>query len=242
MDAEVYQRPSPAFNLRAAVAGRSWIYSPRLAWDVLVVQDPYPLHEELVYLDYHRAPEADFTIGNHRFIAYAHDWRRRSLDEWARLIDQRGAYRAAMTPEPAAEAAVLVLSQPEFEESVRAALRNLSRPALLAGNPLLSSRLVVRAASGAGSPEVLADIVRAAIEALRGDPRDEKLYRALDRTYLRPAMTQERAAEVLGLPFSTYRRHLSQGVARVISLLWHDEVYPDSRVVERKLSSYRPVG
>ncbi|MGH3752586.1 MAG: ATP-binding protein [Pseudonocardiaceae bacterium] len=223
MDAEVYQRPSPAFNLRAAVTGRNWLCNPRLAWDVLAAQDPYPLHEELAYLDYDRAPEADFTIGSRRFAAYAHDWRRRPLEQWATLMDQRGANRAAVTPEPGAT--VLVLSRPEFDESVRAALRNLSRPALLAGNPLLSSRLVLRAAAGARSPEVLAGVVRAAIEALRGDPRDEKLYRAVDRTYLRPAMTQERAAELLGLPFSTYRRHLSQGVARVISLLWHDELY-----------------
>ncbi len=240
MDAEVYQRPSPAFNLQAAVTGRNWICNPRLAWDVLVAQDPYPLHEELAYLDYDRAPQADFTIGGRRFAAYVHDWRRRPLDEWARLMDQRGAHRAAVAPEPGAAGTMLVLSQPEFEKSVRAALRDLSRPALLAGNPLLSSRLVLRAAAGAGSPEV-ADVVRAAIEALRGDPRDEKLYRALDRTYLRPAMTQKRAAEALGLPFSTYRRHLSQGVARVISLLWHDEVYPNSRMVEGESSSHRPV-
>lgn len=54
-------------------------------------------------------------------------------------MDQR---RAAVTSEPGAT--VLVLSQPEFEESVRAALRGLSRPAMLAGNPLLSPTLVLR--------------------------------------------------------------------------------------------------
>jgi len=244
MDAEVYQRPSPAFNLRAAVTGRNWICNPRLAWDVLVAQEPYPLQEELAYLDYHRAPEADFTVGNRRFTAHVHDWRRRPAGEWFTLMDQRGASRAVVTPEPGEDAPVLVLSQPEFEESVRAALREVSRPALLAGNPLLRSRLVLLASNdtaSAGSPEVLASLVRAAVESLRGDLRDEKLYRALDRTYLRPAMTQERAAEVLGLPFSTYRRHLSQGVGRIVSLLWHDEVYPDSRMVEGESSSSRPV-
>lgn len=241
MDAEVYQSPSPAFNLRAAVTMRNWVGNPRLAWDILVAQDPYPLHEEFAYFDYDRAPEADFTVGSRRFIAYAHDWRRRPADEWVRLMDQCGAHRAVVTPESGTDGVVLVLSQPEFEESVRATLRALSRPALLVGNPLLSSRLVLRAAGGAGSPQVLADVVRAAIEALRSDPRDEKLYRAVDRTYLRPAMTQERAAELLGLPFSTYRRHRSQGVTRVISLLWHDEVYSNSPIVEAQPSSDRPV-
>jgi hypothetical protein len=29
----------------------------------------------------------------------------------------------------------------------------------------------------------------------------------------------------LGLPFSTYRRHLTQGVDRVVAWLWDQEVY-----------------
>ncbi len=42
---------------------------------------------------------------------------------------------------------------------------------------------------------------------------------------MRPAATQERAAAALGLPFSTYRRHLTQGVDRVVAWLWDQEVY-----------------
>jgi hypothetical protein len=60
---------------------------------------------------------------------------------------------------------------------------------------------------------------------LAADPRDDKLLRAVDRTYLRPATTQEHAAELLGLPFSTYRRHLTQGVARIVADLWERELY-----------------
>jgi hypothetical protein len=56
-------------------------------------------------------------------------------------------------------------------------------------------------------------------------PCDDKLFRAVDRTYLRPAATQERAAEALGLPFSTYRRHVTQGVDRIVSWLGDQEVY-----------------
>ena len=61
--------------------------------------------------------------------------------------------------------------------------------------------------------------------ALRADARDAKLARAVERTYLRPAPTQEAAADVLGLPFSTYRRHLTRGVERVVDWLWHRELY-----------------
>ena len=60
-------------------------------------------------------------------------------------------------------------------------------------------------------------------------PRDDKLLRAVDRTYLRPAATQEAAAAALGLPFSTYRRHLTQGMTRIVSVLWDQEVYGQDR-------------
>jgi DNA-directed RNA polymerase specialized sigma24 family protein len=46
-----------------------------------------------------------------------------------------------------------------------------------------------------------------------------------------PSPNQEAAAEVLGLPFSTYRRHLARGVERIVARLWDQELYgppPDS--------------
>jgi AAA ATPase domain len=75
------------------------------------------------------------------------------------------------------------------------------------------------------APAVLEALVCAAVESLREHPRDDKLWRAVERTYVRPAATQERAAAALGLPFSTYRRHLTQGVERVVAWLWDQEVY-----------------
>jgi hypothetical protein len=119
-----------------------------------------------------------------------------------------------------------MLSQAEFTDAVRQALRDLHRPELLARNPLLRTR-VARDYAAADQPgaEALEGLVRAAVDTLRHHPRDDKLLRAVDRTYLRPAPTQEAAAEVLGLPFSTYRRHLTQGVGRIVALLWDREVY-----------------
>jgi len=71
----------------------------------------------------------------------------------------------------------------------------------------------------ATEPE-LRDVLKATVESLENHPRDRKLFRALDRTYLHPAPTQELAAELLGVPFSTYRRHLAQGLNRVVVALW----------------------
>lgn len=119
-----------------------------------------------------------------------------------------------------------VLSQAEFDDAVRQALRDLHRPDLLARNPLLRTRLV-RDRAGEDDPDaaVLDALLRDAADMLRTHPRDDKLLRAVDRTYIRPAATQEAAAAALGLPFSTYRRHLTKGVERVVSWLWDQEVY-----------------
>ena len=43
-------------------------------------------------------------------------------------------------------------------------------------------------------------------------------------TYLQPAATQEQAAEVLDLPFSTYRRHLRSGIEELTGRLWLREI------------------
>jgi len=67
-------------------------------------------------------------------------------------------------------------------------------------------------------------LICGAANALRGSPRSEKLFRALDATYLRPAATQELAAEHLGLPFNTYRYQLNAAIDRVTNALWEQEL------------------
>jgi len=41
---------------------------------------------------------------------------------------------------------------------------------------------------------------------------------------MHPAPTQEAAAELLDIPFSTYRRHLTSGIQRLTEILWREEV------------------
>ena len=108
---------------------------------------------------------------------------------------------------------------------MRQALRDYTRPDALATNPLLHSRLTVESAGGAPEAATLQARIREAAEQLRANPRDEKLYRAIHRTYLEPAATQELAAERLGLPFSSYRRHLTTGIARITASLWWRELH-----------------
>jgi hypothetical protein len=120
---------------------------------------------------------------------------------------------------------VLALSQPEFAVAVRRALRDLHRPGALAANPLVATRVVREGAAESPAPEALRVLLHEAVDALRADPRSEKPVRALECTYLRPAPTQEAAAELLGLPFSTYRGHLTRGLERVVDWLWQRELY-----------------
>jgi len=217
MDAERYQGASASFNVLTISTTRAWFTHPRLARELIGCwADPDAIEPMMAYIDYHRAPEADYEVGGRRYGVFTHDWRQVGVEAWLDIMGSR-EFDADFGDRPPATAPELALSQPEFAAAARAALRDLHHPDALAANPLHRTRL----ARGAE----LIDLVEQAVAALRADPRDAKLARALERTYLRPAPTQERAAELLGLPFSTYRRHLVRGVERVVDWLWQRELY-----------------
>jgi hypothetical protein len=147
----------------------------------------------------------------------ARDWRavppRVRLD---RLLSP-GTLQARAEPEPE----LVVLSQEEFTDAVRKALRHLSKHGELAANPLTRTRLL---AGRADPAHALRELLEDCIRALGRDPRAGKPHRALDVTYLRGTPTQEAAAERLGLSFSTYRRHLIAGIERIGEDLWRREL------------------
>ena len=70
----------------------------------------------------------------------------------------------------------------------------------------------------------LRTLVREAAEVLQQSSKETKFYRPLYHTYIQPAATQEQAAELLDLPFSSYRRHLKSGITRVVEILWAQEI------------------
>jgi hypothetical protein len=148
------------------------------------------------------------------------------------MAEREIAYSAesALPPQPPAPAvtSVVVLSEPEFANAVREALRHITRRDELQVNPLVRSKLVTeRAGSGAGPAgraEVLHQTLLDAVNLLQSSPKQTKLYRAIYHTYVLPAPTQELAAELLNLPFSTYRRHLKEGIENVVDTLWKSEL------------------
>lgn len=94
---------------------------------------------------------------------------------------------------------------------------------------MLRSRVLRDVAGPNPDPEALKSLLRDAAATLTTTPKNENFYRVLDLTYFRPAPTQEAAAERLGLPFNTYRYHLSKGIERVSEWLWQRELYgPDT--------------
>jgi hypothetical protein len=198
IDRAAYQGPSHVQDL-VSVLHFQHATRPELRWDVQVLADLRPFLA-LARIGFHPAPGPGPVVDGR---------------EYGLLV------RDAVSPHPMwdairADRPPLDLSPDELTSAVRAALRHLHRPDVLARSPLCRVRSVMQ--RGGGPDAVRAVLVEAA-ERLRDHPREARLYRALDRTYLRPAANQEAAAEVLGLPMTTYRRHLTHAVVRVAELV-----------------------
>jgi hypothetical protein len=226
IDRDAYQGP-PSLNVASVIHTQHILGNPHAVWHFSGPwADPDRIQPLMSYIDFFRAREADYEVGGRRYGVFAHDWRRLDVDAWLDLTGERELAGAEeVGPPPESPAPVVALSEPEFTDATRRALRDLHRSDALARNPLMRSRAVGDRSGQRRSIEALRDLIEHAVDTLRVDPRDEKLHRALARTYVRPAQTQELAAEALGLPFSTYRRHLTRGVERVTDWLWQRELY-----------------
>jgi len=219
-----YQAVSSATNLLAMTACRHWLTRPRLAWSFVAVADPEYWRSLFTHMNLRLSPEAGFEVGTRRYGVYVHDWRAEPLLAWYELMGERELTGQPPHPAVADTPPLVVLSQPEFRTAVRRALRDFTRPDALAANPLARSRVVVQRSGTQSAAAGLRAVLREAAQTLRTNPRDEKFYRAVHRTYLEPAATQELAAARLELPFSTYRAHLGAGIERVTDWLWRREL------------------
>jgi DNA-directed RNA polymerase specialized sigma24 family protein len=242
----MYQETSPLQSLLVVHALRHFLtHGQRLAYTFFCCHEPDIWQPLFQYAGIPRIP-ADFTTDGHRYGVFGHDWRSTPLMQWvARLaekeIDAASVYRAlrkaegrAVPVEGETSAAPTVtrrvLDAAQFSIAVRDGLRDLNSPARLARNALLHSRLTAVPPVGDASAVVtpvaaLGTVLREAAESLNSaDPRLQRGYRAVYHTYLVPAPTQEEAADLLDLPFSTYRRHLAEGIAAITEILWSKEI------------------
>jgi len=158
----------------------------------------------------------DEAAGGPRYVVYGNDWRRFPVDTWLDLMNER-EHCGGTGPPPDSALRPPPLSRAAFGDAVRSALQHLNRPDRLTGCPLLGTVL------GADAAELRASIVTAS-DRLAGEPKGDQLRAVLNRTFVRAAPTQEAAAEVLGLPFSTYRRHLARAIDELTEALWAVEI------------------
>jgi len=225
---ETYQSVSPPQSLLAAQFARHFLTTPGLAVTLMPFAQPEEWEAFCSYADQRRAPRADFTIGGRSYATFVHDWRIVPPAALVARLSQQEIGSPAAAPPPASAAALLVLAEPQFAAAVRQAVRDYTRLDRLRSSPLLRCRLITTRLSGNESPsrqaELLKVLIKEAAESLAVAPSDRRLHRVLVRAYLAPAPTLERAAEVLELPSSTFRRLLGSAVGRVTTLLWSQEL------------------
>ncbi len=224
MDRDSYQAPSPSFNLFSMAGIRHILITPNLAFSAAIAfANPEALAPMFTDIDYRPASGADFGIGGRRYGGFFRDFGRSPVEEWLDLTGEREINPHQRTAHRAQAERPFHLDESSFSAAVVQALKDLQKPEVLAANPLRQTATVQRLGGDADPAKALAAAIHQAAELLRRHPRDEKLYRVIDRTYLRPAATQQLAAESLGIPFSTYRRHLARGVEQLSRVLWQYE-------------------
>ena len=227
IDRDAYQGPSPALNALAILAMQRYLGTPNLAWDFLTLADPERWDAYFAAADQPRAEGADFWVHGRRYGLFAHDFRQVPMSALLERITERALAQDITPSQSTSMPALLVLSRPEFDDSVRQAMRDLRRPDLLARNSLLRTRLVHDRAGGEEpTAETLKTLLSAAVETLREHPRDDKLWRVVERTYvhLRPPPKSEPPRH-----WGCRLAHTAATSARawigVVAWLWDQEIY-----------------
>lgn len=229
MARDTYQQVSPIQTQIIMTTVRYQIMTPGLAYHFLPCANPDFWTRAFRYANLVRLAEADFEVGGKKYGLFAHDWRTEPPFAWLAVLAEReqGSQSPAVAAPPQT-LPIVVLSEPDFGAAVRSALHEFTHADALLANPLVQSRLVTQKCGATAGPSeraaVLQALIKQAAESLEASPRDAKLYRALQRTYLQPVGTQEQVAEILDLPFSTFRRHLKSGMDRLTEILWHQEI------------------
>lgn len=220
-----YQRDPTVFLVNGVSCVLEWGQRPA-AWTFIFTNEPEQYGGYFEYLGMARMLELSPpspVVGPEPplFVGYGWDRRRFPVPALFELMARR-ELSGEQGPPPPEMLRPAPLSQAVFAAAVRAALLEIGRPDRLAGSLLLGSALVPVEATDRVT--ALTAALSQGIRALDDERRGSEHRRVLERTYLLGAPSQEAAAQVLGLPFSTYRRHLAQALKRLIEVLWTIEI------------------
>lgn len=227
--ADTYQSVSPIQSIIFINMVRHY-FSPNLAYTFYTCAEPDFWQPVFSYADLARLPELDYTINSRHFGVFGHDWRALPAPLWLDLMGQR-----ELATLPASEGVMQMpprgqtIPRDDFIKAVENALREYTRPDILQHSPLLRSRAIAQQIIDPEADDevhlhVLRALLKDSAEKMRDTPRENKYFRAVYHTYIQPAATQEQAAELLDVPFSSYRRHLKAGMARIAEFLWQMEI------------------
>ncbi|MFI5494210.1 ATP-binding protein [Actinoplanes sp. NPDC051859] len=153
-------------------------------------------------------------VGDRTYALFVNDWRRVPFESWLdHIINETDV------PAPAAPSGT---PRPAFDDAVREALQHWRSPRSFGVAALLRTRLV------ADSDDAVADLralIQRAVDDVGQHPKTVKAHEALVSRYFSGAPTQEAAARRAAMAFSTYRRHLKQGLEQVCEALWDVELH-----------------
>lgn len=223
VDADHPHRIPTVTDLVAAQSLLEWS-RPRLGWVVLASRHPQVWGSIWAYVGFEELGVLAFD--GDEVAVWGRDFARSPFEVWLAEMRHRELDATGQLPGPVV--APIAFAREDFGAHVRDLLRDLHRPERLAANPLVHCELVRRDSDETPANQLL-EAVAEAVARVEEDPPNRRAARAVDRTYLRPGATQEAAAEVLSMPFSTYRRHLALGVGLVVDRLWDWEVHGGRR-------------
>ncbi len=202
MHADSYQAVTAAINLTAMHVVSECVTRPGMAWNFVAMADPSFWAAHFEGVNFARVPDADFEVAGRHYGVFAHDWRIEPPADW-----MMGA-RIPMPFSPGLErhgVSAPVLGEADFHQAVRGALRDYTRPERLAESPLRFARMLQGIPQGHAIATAMQGLLHEAAGALKANPRDAKLHRAVWYTYFEPLESQERVAERLESPV----QHLS---------------------------------
>ena len=220
VDSQSPDHLGPFSNAVAGLSLRLWA-DPSLGWCAVSSAQEATWSPVWAYIGFERLGTC--AAGGIDVAVWCRDFRRDGYVSWLDALTRNELDQTGQPAPPVASPVALAYS--DFAGAVHQLLRDLHAPERLLGSPLLGSHLAGAGADPRDRADELVRRVHEALALIERRPRLATPARAVDRTYLRPAATQERAAEVLGLPFSTFRRHLRRGVEQLVEVLWTWELH-----------------